>query len=174
MGSDEFARYGRVLEPDAQPDHRHFTDAALECDGRPTLNVIWQPPQGRRFTCLERHSALTQGFVHLGGAAAVVCVAEPTESSPDAIPTPNSVRGFVVVPGMAYLFHRQTWHSLDRYLLGPEPCTFLILNSDPNPTQIVNYASGISELHRDLGKDLNPQIHRHAGSFGIEFEISDF
>ena len=33
-----------------------------------------------------------------------------------------------------------TWHSLDRYILHPPGATFVIINVEPNPTQVVDYA----------------------------------
>ena len=109
--------------------------------------------------------------MHLQGGPAVICVAAATDPSPESIPDPHALRAFRVEPGMAWLFHRHTWHALDRYVPGPEACTFLIINSDPNPTQIVDYATGVSELHADLGNDSAPRRIDHAAGQGIEFEI---
>ena len=41
--------------------------------------------------------------------------------------------------------------SLDRYVLSPPGATFVILNVDPNPTQIVDYANGTSSPRPGAG-----------------------
>ena len=41
-------------------------------------------------------------------------------------------------------------------MLSPPGATFVILNVDPNPTQVVDYADGTSERHADLGADAAP------------------
>ena len=74
---------------------------------------------------------------------------------------PGDVRAFLVDPGRGFSFARGTWHSLDRYVLAPPGATFVILNVDPNPTQIVDYADGTSERFADL--DVDPEPIRHLG-----------
>ena len=82
----------------------------------------------------------------------MVCVAAPTDADdPQALPDPREVRGFLIDPGQGYLFHRGTWHSLDRYPLQPPGAAFLIVNSDPNPTQISDFTGARNEMHDDLG-----------------------
>ena len=40
-----------------------------------------------------------------------------------------------------FVYKTGTWHSLDRYILSPPGASFVILNVDPNPTQVVDYAT---------------------------------
>jgi ureidoglycolate hydrolase len=152
MTAAAFAPYGEVFgRLDALPE-RVMTATGFAHEGRVTLSTIWNPAGSLDFSQLERHFGVTQAFVQLSGAPAIVCVAPPTALDDlSALPAPGDVRGFLIDPGQGYLFHRGTWHALDRGVLAPPGATFLIVNSDPNPTQIVDFALGRSELHEDLG-----------------------
>ena len=158
MTRDSFAPFGWLLESLEEPvDRRVMTPSRFECDGRTTIHTIWQPCRGRTFSQLERHFGVTQTFAQISGSPSVVCVAPPTDlDDPSAVPRPEDVRAFLIDPGRPFSFARGTWHSLDRYVLGPPGATFVILNVDPNPTQIVDYANGASERHADLGVDAAP------------------
>ena len=173
MTPESFAPFGRMLESSAMPDDRRvMTPARFECDGRITIHTIWQPCTDRSFSRLERHFGITQTFFQLSGSPAVVCAAPPTDlDDPSAIPLPEDVRAFLIDPGRGFSFARGTWHSLDRYVLAPPGATFAILNSDPNPTQIVDYADGTSVRFADL--DVDPEPIRTAVDTGppLEFEI---
>lgn len=153
MTAASFAPYGELMEPRERPaDGRRFFPIDFRIEGRTTVDVIWQPSEGRRFRLLERHFAVTQAFIPLAGSPAVVAVAPPTDpDDPEAIPKPEAVRAFLIDPGKGYAYKTGTWHSLDRYLLAPPGASFVILNVDPNPTQVVNYAD----------------------RFGVEFEIGE-
>ena len=153
MTAESFAPYGEVLEPKERPaTGRRFFPLDFRIRGRARVDVIWQPFEGRRFRLLERHFAVTQAFVPLEGSPAVVAVAPPTDPEDrDAIPKPEEVRAFLIDPGKGYMYRTGTWHSLDRYLLAPPGASFVILNVDPNPTQVVDYGE----------------------FFGVEFEIGE-
>ncbi len=158
MTEESFAPFGRLLASSEEPaDRRVMTALPFECDGRTTVHAIWQPCAGRSFSRLERHFGVTQTFVQVSGSPSVVCVAAPTDLGDlQAVPRPEEVRAFLIDPGRPFAFARGTWHSLDRYVLSPPGATFVILNVDPNPTQIVDYANGTSERHADLGADAAP------------------
>lgn len=136
MSEASFALYGELFDSQQRPaDSRLIVETGFEGEGRITASVIWQPSGGRRFTRLERHYAVTQAFIQLSGSPAVVCAAAPTNlDDPASVPRPEDVRAFLIDPAIGYAFHRGTWHSLDRYLLGVPGATFLILNVDPNST----------------------------------------
>ena len=153
MTAESFAPYGEVMEPKERPaTGRRFFPIDFRIRGRARVDVIWQPFEGRRFRLLERHFAVTQAFVPLEGSPAVVAVAPPTDPEDrDAIPKPEEVRAFLIDPGKGYMYRTGTWHSLDRYLLAPPGASFVILNVDPNPTQVVDYGE----------------------FFGVEFEIGE-
>ena len=109
------------------------------------------PSRGRRFRLLERHFAVTQAFIPLEGAPAVVAVAPPTDpDDPEAIPKPEEVRAFLIDPGKGVrLPDRDLALARPLPLLEPPGASFVILNVDPNPTQVVDYGE----------------------RFGVEFEI---
>ncbi|MCY4452470.1 MAG: ureidoglycolate lyase [Immundisolibacterales bacterium] len=158
MTAESFAPFGRILESSSEPaDERVMTRLAFECDGRTTVHAIWQPCAGRSFSRLERHFGVTQTFVQVSGSASVVCVAAPTDlADEEAIPRPRDVRAFLINPGRPFAFARGTWHSLDRFVLAPPGATFVILNVDPNPTQIVDFADGTSRRYADLDAEPSP------------------
>ena len=173
MTAEAFAPFGWIAEPSAMPgDRRVMTPSRFECDGHMTIHTIWQPRAGRTFSRLERHFGVTQTFFQLSGSPSVVCVAPPTDpDDPDAVPTPDALRAFLIDPGRGFSFARGTWHSLDRYVLAPPGATFVILNVDPNPTQIVDYADGTSVRFEDLGVDSEPARARVDTGPPLEFEV---
>lgn len=140
LTAEAFAPFGEVMEAKERPaDTRRFFPLDFRIDGRTTMDVIWQPLAAPRFHMLERHYAVTQTFVHLGGPPAVVAVAAPTDLEDEsAIPAPEAVRAFLIRPGQGYVYRTGTWHSLDRYLFEPPGARFLIVNVDPNPTQFLD------------------------------------
>ena len=158
MTAESFAPFGQLVDTSETPDNRRvMTPSRFECDGRTTIHTIWQPHAGRSFSRLERHFGVTQTFFQLSGSPSVVCVAPPTDlDDSGAIPRPDDVRAFLIDPRMGFSFARGTWHSLDRFVLAPPGATFVILNVDPNPTQIVDYADGTSLRFADLDVDSMP------------------
>ena len=174
MTEEPFGPYGVLMDAKKRPkDHRAFFPIDFQEDGRTTLNVIWQPQQGIRFSRLERHFGVTQSFVQLRGTPAVVCAAAPTDmNDPQAIPELDQIRAFLINPEKGYTFHRGTWHLLDRYLLAPPGSAFLILNTDPNPTQIVDYQEGSSVTYPDLETQVNPVAAALTKQYGITFELT--
>ena len=173
MTTESFAPFGRLVESSAMPDDRRvMTPSQFECDGRTTVHTIWQPHAGRSFSRLERHLGVSQTFFQLCGSPSVVCAAPPTDlDNPLAIPHPENVRAFLIDPGKGFSFARGTWHSLDRFVLAPPGATFVILNVDPNPTQIVDYANGTSLRFADLDSDSAPVRSVVDTGPPIEFEL---
>jgi ureidoglycolate hydrolase len=174
MTEETFAPYGIVLDARERPaDRREFFPVDFQADGRTTVHVIWQPYAGRQFSRLERHFGVTQSFVQLSGTQAVVCAAAPTDMhDPQAIPQPEQIRAFLIDPARGFAFHRGTWHSLDRYLLEPPGGTFLILNTDPNPTQIVDYQTNSSVTYPDLATAEHPTIAALQKTYSLTFELT--
>ena len=140
LTAEAFAPFGEVMEaPERPAEERRFFPLDFRIAGRTTMDVIWQPLAEPRFHWIERHFAVTQTFVHLGGPPAVVAVAAPTDMEDEtAIPRPEEMRAFLIRPGQGYVYRTGTWHSLDRFLFEPPGARFLIVNVDPNPTQFVD------------------------------------
>ena len=173
MTAESFAPFGELWHAPGPPgDEAEIVPVGFTYQGKATVSVIRQPHVGLAFTELERHFGVTQGFAQLSGSPSVVCVARPSATDdPADIPDPADVRAFLIDPAVGYAFRRGTWHSLNRYSLDPSGGTFLILNSDPNPTQIVDYRTGAASIYRDLGADMAPEKIDLAGDFGVIFEI---
>lgn len=174
MTAESFAPYGEVWDATERPaDRRTMSEIGFECDGRTTVHVIWQPTADFTFNELERHWGVTQGFVQLSGPPAVICVAAPSDTDdPTDVPDPTAVRGFQIDPEMGFSYKRGTWHTLNRHILAPPGATFLILNSDPNPTQIMNYETGIVTVYKDLDVDKAPTTVAHPRAFDTVFRIT--
>lgn len=141
MTARSFEPFGEVIETkDRPPDERLFFPVDFHIDGQTTVDVIWQPYSTRTFTTLERHFNVTQAFIPLEGSPSVVAVAPPTDpSNPEDIPQADQVRAFLIEANKGYAYKTGTWHSLDRYVLSPPGASFVILNVEPNPTQVVDY-----------------------------------
>ena len=173
MTEKSFKPFGELIDPKEQPsDHRVISPIAFEADGQCTLGVIWQPYEGLTFSQLERHFAVTQSFVQLAGSPAVVALAPPTDlDDPMAAPDPGDVHAFLIDPAKGYALKRGTWHSLNRYILAPPGATFAIINSDPNPTQIVDYKGSYSLTYVDLESDKNPTRVDYKRKYDLVFGI---
>jgi ureidoglycolate hydrolase len=173
MTDTSFAAFGELWQAQDRPsDTRILAATDYQHDGQSTVGVIWQPQGSLQFTQLERHFGVTQSFVQLSGAPAVVCAAPPTDlDDPLAIPEPADVRAFLIDPGIGYSFKRGTWHSLNRHILKPPGATFIILNSSPNPTQLVDYHSGTASMSTDLDVDPSPTALQYSFESRVMFEI---
>jgi len=75
--------------------------------------------QPMRFSRMERHFAVTQGFVPLGGTPFVMVVAPPTSDDPADVPAPERVRAFLADGSAGIVLARGTWHTLDRFPVRP-------------------------------------------------------
>jgi ureidoglycolate hydrolase len=136
LTEESFKPFGQVMEvKDREPDFRGggvsrgwFVD--FQVDGTPSVHVSQVICQGLTFKRMERHLAVTQGFIPLYGMPAVVAVAAPTHhADPQAVPRPQDVHGFLIDGTKGYLFHKGTWHTLDRFPLNPPAGVFVILSS---------------------------------------------
>ena len=158
MTAESFAPYGKVFGLEGRGAKRVALDAGFWHEGKATLGTIWNPPGASVFSELERHYDNAQAFAQLCGSPAIVCAAPPTDmDDPQALPDPSDIRGFLIDPDQGYVFHRGTWHVLDRCVLEPPGASFLIVNSDPNPTQIADFATRRNWMHPDLGGPARPK-----------------
>jgi ureidoglycolate hydrolase len=111
---------------------------------------------------LERHHNVTQTFVPLGRSPAIVAVAAPTASDPDAIPAPEDVHAFLLDGSRGYVLQKGAWHSLDRYPLEPPSAEIIIITSRHTQRELETVAP--AEWH------LTQQID-YAARFGVTFEL---
>ena len=143
LAATAFKPFGKLIDAPRRPPNRRTLvyDKGFDVDGKTIVGVIWQPFAGLTFSRLERHFNVTQAFVPLSGSLAVVAVAPPTDcDDPEAVPPPAHVRAFLIDGTVGFRYHVGTWHSLDRYVLHPPGATFAMINVEPNPTQVVDYA----------------------------------
>jgi ureidoglycolate hydrolase len=152
MTAASFAPCGEVFGHKDGGDSRIETPTGFEHEGKVTLGTIWNAPGGLEFSQLERHYNITQSFVQLSGAPSVVCAAPATDiRDPGAFPRAEDVVGYLIAPGQGWMFSPGTWHALNRCVLEPPGASFLIVNALPNPTHVIDFATGQSEEHADLG-----------------------
>lgn len=173
MTKESFEPFGMLIDPQERPpDRRMIIPVDFHAEGRTTLSSIWQPCEGLTFCEMERHFGVTQTFFQLSGAPTVVAAAAPTEPDPLAIPEPDQIRAFLIDPSKGYAFNVGTWHSVKRFVLAPPGATFAVINSDPNPSQIVNYQDNLSLTYSDLATDQNPRRDDLGDRFGLVFELT--
>ena len=165
-----FKPFGQVIEEKDRPPDFRGEKGTLRWNvefqgGRPQLGFIKTPYQGLAFTKLERHFRLSQTFIPLGGAPAVVAVAAPT--SPDdreAIPRPEDVRAFLIDGSKGYVLAPGTWHSLDRFPLAPPDTRFVMITDHET-------ADDLSAAYAGRGGWQVTQEVDFAARFGVRFEI---
>ncbi|HEY4910102.1 MAG TPA: ureidoglycolate lyase [Methylomirabilota bacterium] len=133
LTEESFRPFGQVIgESVAAPDFRGEQGTlGWSIDwrgGRAKISYLRTPYQGLRFRKLERHLDLTQAFIPMGGAPAVVAVAAPTDlRDRDAVPGPDAVRAFLLDGSVGYALHKGTWHSLDRFAVTPPDTRWVII-----------------------------------------------
>ena len=173
MTAESFKPFGELIDPsDRPPDRRVISPLGYYAEGRTTLSSIWQPCEGLTFWEMERHFGVTQTFFQLSGSPAVVAAAVPTDEDPLAIPGPEQIKAFLIDPSKGYAFKVGTWHSLNRFVLSPPGATLAVINSDPNPSQIVDYKQNFSLVYTDLATDQTPRREDLGERFGLVFELS--
>ncbi|NLI90830.1 MAG: ureidoglycolate hydrolase [Peptococcaceae bacterium] len=65
-----------------------------------------------RFSELERHLKVTQGFFPIYGGPAIITVAPATDPcDPESVPAPDSVKAFLLESYHAIVINRGVWHG---------------------------------------------------------------
>lgn len=139
---EAFKPFGKLFDAkERSADRRTLVyDKGFEVVGKTVVGVIWQPFAGLRFTQLERHFNVTQAFIPMSGSLSVVAVAAPTDpKNPEDVPRPDQLRAFLIDGTVGFRYKVGTWHSLNRYILHPPGATFVIINVEPNPSEVVDY-----------------------------------
>jgi ureidoglycolate lyase len=171
LTEDAFAPFGEIVSAKARvPDFR--TESGTEGwavdfrGGRPLVMVLRTPYGGPavRFSKLERHFALTQTFLPLGGSPAVVAVAPP---APDraAVPDPAQIRAFLLDGTRGYALAPGTWHSLDRFPLQPPDTRWVIITDHETQEDLLAGYGGRGGWHLTQETDYRTRL-------GLEFAVS--
>lgn len=148
---ERFNPFGKLLDAKERPVDRRVLayDKEVVVAGAATIGVIWEPYSSLTFTQLERHFNVTQAFVPMHGPHSVMAVAAPTDpKNPQDFPEPSQVRAFLIDGTVGFRYHVGTWHSPCRFVLSPPGATFVIVNVEPNPTEIVDYAKALGVAFR--------------------------
>lgn len=169
LTEEAFAPFGQLVAAKARPpDFRTESGTeGWEVDfhaGRPLVMLLRTPYQPLRFAKLERHFGVTQTFLPLGGAPAVVAVAPPS-SDRTAIPAPADVRAFLLDGSQGYALARGTWHSLDRFPLRPPDTRWVILTDHETQQDLLAAYSGRG------GWELTQEVDFRA-RFGVDFVLT--
>src|SRR5262245_11573905 len=171
LTEESFRPFGQVIgERTVAPDFRGEQGTlGWSIDwrgGRAKISYLRTPFQGLRFRKLERHLELTQAFIPMGGSAAVLAVAAPSDlRDRDAVPDPATVRAFLLDGSVGYALHQGTWHSLDRFALGPPDTRWVIITDHET-------ADDLDAAYRGQGGFALSQEVDYAVRFGTTFEIA--
>ncbi|MFM8801211.1 MAG: ureidoglycolate lyase [Tagaea sp.] len=165
-----FAQFGVVVGPrEDGPDFKgNASDGWLlpfEAQGGAQLMYSRFRHQPMRFSVLERHFGVTQGFVPLNGTPLVMVVAPPTSrTGPDAAPRPDSLRAFLLDGTRGLLMHDGVWHTLDRYPVRPPHVDVLFLTARATQEELMREQAGGP-------KPVLTELHDFADA-GIAFEVA--
>jgi ureidoglycolate lyase len=169
LTEEAFAPFGQIISAkDRAPDFK--TESGTEGwavdfrSGRPLIMLLRTKYQGLRFSKLERHFNVTQSFLPLGGAPAVVAVAPPSTDR-NVIPAPADVRAFLLDGTQGYALARGTWHSLDRFPLYPPDTRWVILTDHETQDDLLTAYRG--EGGWTLSQEVDYQAHS-----GVTFALS--
>jgi ureidoglycolate hydrolase len=161
-----FAPFGIVIGPRTAP--AEFKGNAsegwllpFEAQGGAQLMYSRFHHQEMRFSIVERHFGVTQGFVPLNGTPLVMVVAPPGDS-----PDPGSLRAFLLDGTRGLLMHEGTWHTLDRYPVRPPYVDVLFLTARATQDELMREQAGGT-------KPVLTELHDFAAQ-GIEFEVTGF
>ena len=167
LTTDAFEPFGTVLKVgDGQPDFRgvgtHAWATEFQAEGDAQVMMLESWYQGLSFSVLERHFAVSQTFVMVGGSPAVVAVAAPAATGSKAAPEPNTVRAFVLEPTDGYILRQGTWHSLDRFPLYPPAARFVIITTTETTAELKSQPQAEWRL---------TEAYDYRESLGLTFEI---
>ena len=93
--------------------------APFDVDGPTQMTLCRYHQEPVEWSQMERHLAVTQAFLPLGGVASVMVVAPPSDPADrTALPPPDSVRAFHMDGSAGVVLRRGTWHALRRFPVG--------------------------------------------------------
>ncbi len=162
-----FAPFGTILEapartPDFKGSRSESWATPFDAGGPAKIMYSRFHHQPMRFSVLERHFTVTQGFVPLFATPLVMVVAPPTGR--DTVPAPDSLRAFLMDGTLGLLIHAGVWHTLDRFPVEPPHVDVIFLNA--RDTQ--------DELIREKADGTPPvltELVDYSKKMDIEFEV---
>jgi ureidoglycolate lyase len=143
---EAFEPFGFVLRGTSPPAFESGTlqtwTSPFEVDDQVLVTLCRYHREPVRFSRLERHFAVTQAFLPLGGCRSVMVVAPATATgAPSDVPDPASIRAFELPGDAGVVLKRGTWHALRRYPLDASYVDFVLLTSAATQAEIEAMAS---------------------------------
>ena len=170
MTREAFSPFGELLDVDETAASRATSTPANFQGGKVRVGTALLPYKGLRLTGLEQHFHVTQAFIPITGAPAVVAVAAPTsQEDPNAIPKPRDVRAFLIDGTKGYMLHKGVWHS-DRLPLYAPGSKMVIITDEETSQDLREHGSMSDSIDQWGGWKLN-RIVDYQHMFGITFEI---
>ena len=169
---EAFAPFGQLISEQGSPPVFHGDGLrswrlAYDIDGTTELMFIRYDYKPMIFSAIERHFNVTQCFIPLAGSGVVMVVAPRTdETDLSILPSPTSLRAFLLEGSSGALLWKGVWHSLNRFPVQPPGADFALLTS----------AETQRELERQSHEGLPPrltQAFNYGSRFGIRFEVVD-
>ena len=123
LTQESFSPYGQVICKPQTPAKLTFAEVEswtlpFETGSDTQLMLNRYHKGSELFSILERHRAVTQCFLPLGGGSFIMVVAAPSKPESDQIPKPKDLRAFHVNGNNGILLWQGTWHSIARFPVG--------------------------------------------------------
>lgn len=170
LNEEGFAPFGAFIGPSSTPPV--FGNPKLQAwhmdfqsDGPVELMFDRFFHREMRFSRMERHVAVTQCFMPLGGMASVMVVAAPTDASQGA-PAPEDLRAFLFETHYGLMLWRGTWHALHRFPVAPPHADFALLTDEATQREL--------EAERRNGRPpALTQVADYGELHGVRFDVTD-
>jgi ureidoglycolate lyase len=162
-----FAPFGHlVTQGEGEPAFATATIASwpipVEVDDRLHMMWSWYPKVAMTFDRLERHVAVSQGFLPVGDLPSVMVVAP---GGAEREPAPHELRAFLVPGDVGIVLARNTWHALTRFPVRNPGGAFVLLTSAATQAEL-------EEERRTGAKPTLTHVLDYAAR-GTSFAVSD-
>jgi ureidoglycolate lyase len=166
FSQEAFAPFGVAIGEPARPADVSGPASRLwlipfEGEGGFQLAFMRFARQPMRFSKLERHFAVTQGYAPLGGDPFVTVVGPPTARG--APPEPERLRAFLLDGRQGLLMHKGVWHALDRFPTATEHVDVAFITSAATQAELMPGVQGTPKL---------TEIVDCAERLGVTFEVT--
>ncbi len=169
---EDFAPFGEIVGPSAAETMSLGSDVQLwrtsfGVEGDIELMFGRYRHKPMRFHKMERHLAVTQSFLPLGGGQSVMVVAPPTdEEDREAMPEPGDVRAFHLDGTRGVMLRKGTWHALDRFPVFPPHADFAFITGLETQRELEKQALDRAPPTLTQVVDFNERL-------GLTFEVID-